>query len=423
MKKIYAILFLLFSLIILVSCTENVELILENTNEKFFELNETIDASIYKVTLKINGTETNNLPITDSRFEVTGLVDGKLDTSTLGEKEIVVKYNEVELKINYEVVDYVVNNYEELVNAVNGEGKYIVLMKDIVVTDGATAIHIKKGKEKVLELNGHSLSFASNLSSATDLIKNEGTLTIKDCTDVNKDGTGKGLITNKALNPDKTHEFPYYANNTISNFGNLIIESGYLENTTEGGASYVIDNLSTINNAILQINGGKIVSPKNFAVRLYANSTIYKNTVTITNGILEGIRAIWLQLPGSSGEKKLAEINISGGTLKSIDIEYYLAIYSYTFGDSFENTNINISGGTFIGNIAFTGGTKKIPTENVSITGGYFKGNYGVYSYGNMEPFIKGGRIVADPSEYVDLNTYEVNIVDGEYVVNERKIG
>lgn len=61
--------------------------------------------------------------------------------------------------------------------------------------------------------------------------------------------------------------------------------------------------------------------------------------------------------------RKLATINISGGTLKTTDTsDYKNVIYSYTFGDSFAKSNITITGGTFEGNIDLTGGSLKNPT-------------------------------------------------------------
>ena len=253
-------------------------------------------------------------------------------------------------------------------------------------------------------------------------ITNNGELTI---TDTSADKTGK--ITNQALNPDTTWEpgFPAYANNTITNHGQLIIQGGRIENTTGPGASYVIDNNSTIRDAVVVVEGGYIVNPNNnFAIRQFANSTKNKNSVTINDGVVEGTRAVWIQLPGSSGEKKLAELTVTGGTLRSTDKEgYNLAVYSYTFGDSFAATKITINGGIFDGDIALTGGNSKVPTETVQVTGGYFKGGYGVYSYGEMGGFITGGYFNTEATAYLapgytfvesDEPGYKCMVVQGE---------
>ena len=174
----------------------------------------------------------------------------------------------------------------------------IILGGDIDLTNGLT---ISSDKKITLDLNGHIIAYEPDLEGTTALITNNGSLTIED-NSLKK--TGK--ITNQALNPDTEWEqgFPAYANNTITNFGKLIIEGGRIENTTDGGASYAIDNNSTVRDAILIVNGGYIVNPnKNLAIRQFANSTTHKNTVTINDGVIEGTRAIWIQLPGTGGEK------------------------------------------------------------------------------------------------------------------------
>ncbi len=442
MKKIFVLPIFLFGILTLIGCrktsvssktntssktTNIIELTISKAPEGYIKLNEDIDANQYTVNLKANGEEHKDLPITDSKLNVSGLVNGKLNTSSVGRKTITISYGTKTLTIIYNVVNFIVNNYEELKEAISQEGEIIVLMNNISVDNTKTGITISKDTKKTLELNGHTISFKPDLSSTTELIKNNGTLTIQDRTDISKNGGGTGLITNKALNPDDdwsdedpNHPFPSYANNTITNSGELIIESGLIENTTSGGAAYAIDNNSGNNHAIVNVKGGKVLATDNFALRMYANSTTYNNIVNVTGGILEGARAIWLHLPGSSGAEKLAEINISGGTLKSSDEEYNLAIYSYTFGDSFAKTKITITGGNFEGDVAFTGGTKKTPTETVIISGGHFKGNYGAYSYGEMGPFITGGTFKANPNDYVNLETHQISTVNDEYVVTAK---
>lgn len=430
MRKILVIFIFLFSLILLTSCkkpTQEIVLTIKNAPEAYVKLNDDIDASQFMVNAKVSEKEELEMPLTDSRLNVTGLVNGKLDTSTIGEKIVTITYNTKTVIIKYFVANFLVRTYEELKEAVTSDGELIVLMDNIAINSTGTGISIAKETEKIIELNGHTISFMPNLAGTTELIKNEGTLTIQDRTDENKDGSGSGVITNKALNPDDewsdedpNHPFPFYANNTITNMGELIVESGLIENATEGGAAYAIDNNSTISNAIVTINGGKILASKNFAVRLYANSKTYINKINVSGGVIEGVRAIWLQLPGSAGDEKLAEINISNGLLRSVDSDFNLAIYSYTFGDSFGKTNITITGGTFEGDIALTGGQRKTPTEKITVTGGTFKGEYGIYSYGVMGPFITGGRFKANPTDYVNLDTHNVNTINGEYVVTSK---
>ena len=289
------------------------------------------------------------------------------------------------------------DNLQDVINEAQ-EDETIILVTDVQLQ--SNGLTIGTDKKVTLDLAGHVISGVLNNVGSSALISNNGFLTIED-TSVEK----SGKITNQATNPDRDweHGYPAYANNTITNSGKLIINGGRIENTTDGGASYVIDNNSTVRDAVVIINGGYIVNPNNnFAIRQYANSTKNNNSVTINDGIVEGIRAVWIQLPGSSGQKKLAELIVNGGTLKSTDKDgYNLAVYSYTFGDSFEETKIIINGGIFDGDIGLTGGSPKVPTETVQVTGGYFKGEYGVYSYGTMEGFISGGYFMDKEESYL----------------------
>lgn len=430
MKKYLFSLMLLIFFMTLVGCEkepEITELVLVKGPAAFVKLNDEVDASQILVNLKVKGKEHNNLPITDEKLKVTGLVNGKLDTSSVGEKTLTITYDNEVIKLKYIVADFLVKTFAELEAALSQSKSFIVLMDNIFVSNTGTGITINKEQEIILELNGHTMSFTPDLSGTTELIKNYGKLTIQDYSDTKKDGTGNGVITNKALSPDTSwsdenpeHPFPFYANNTITNMGTLIIESGRIENTTEGGAAYAIDNNSGTSEANVTINGGQIIGTKNFAIRMFANSATHNNVVNVTGGVIEGTRAIWLQLPGSSGVEKRAKINVTDGLLRSIDSQYNLAIYSYTHGDSFAKTKISITGGTFEGDVGLTGGSLKTPTETVTVTGGYFKGKNGIYSYGTMSPFIMGGTFKADPSEYVDLETYTVEAVDGEYIVSKK---
>lgn len=153
---------------------ELIELSIKNAPDPFVELNEEIDAGQFTVNLKINGKEQNDLPITDPLFEVTGLVNGKLDTSSPGKKTITVAYGAQTVAFEYIVANFLVRTYDELENAVSQEGEFVVLMNDISVNSSGTGISIPKDSVKTLELNGHVLSFMPDLSGTTELIKNEG---------------------------------------------------------------------------------------------------------------------------------------------------------------------------------------------------------------------------------------------------------
>lgn len=304
---------------------------------------------------------------------------------------------------------------QSAINAANA-GETITLLKSEQLSTGLT---VAVGKQVTLDLNGYTLSGVSSTAGSSALIQNNGDLTINDSSEAK---TGK--ITTQAENPDTEWEagFPAYANNTITNCGTLTINGGRIENITGEGFCVPIDNNSGNRDAILVVNGGEIVHTNgNVAVRQFANSATYKNSVTVNDGLLEGKRAVWIQLPGSDTTKAMnAELTVNGGTLRSTDKGengYNLAVYSYTYGNSFANTKLTIKGGTIDGDIALTGGSNKTVLETVSVTGGTFLGKYGVYSYGEYtEGFISGGSFAAAPED----GDYDSYLADGYSVA---KIG
>ena len=311
----------------------------------------------------------------------------------------------------------------------------------------ANGISIPSGKMVTVDINDRVISASKNeKEESSAVVVNKGTLIIKD-------SIGGGKITSAFNNPDlewAPEGFPTYATNTIKNEGTLTIKSGTIESMTSGGASYAIDNYQY---STLTVGGGTITgAPNNVAIRVFANGVDANKpttTVTINGGEITGKRAIWIQLPNSCYSRAPAvELKITGGTLTSTGYvsngeQYYDVIYSYTYGESFENTKIIIEDGIFNGDVAFSGGLSKQDQqtadhkcleevkakalETVTVSGGTFNG--GIYSYGvdepenkkqAMGPFITGGTFSEDPSEYVNTETYEAVLSGGKYVVAEK---
>ena len=165
--------------------------------------------------------------------------------------------------------------------------------------------------------------------------------------------------------------------------------------------------------------------------------------VTINGGTVSGFRAVWIQLASSnSAVAPVMKLTVTGGTLTSIDPTYNLAVYSYSYGNDMKNvlinvsggtfngdialtgvankTNLetlNISGGTFNGDIALTGGANKTNLETLNISGGTFNGVWGFYSYGDDAKSLEaitltGGTFLEDPSDYVAAG-YQAIQTDG----------
>ncbi len=254
-------------------------------------------------------------------------------------------------------------SYPEDIQDVFARGGHVILDRDIIV--GST-LTLDAGKTMTLDLNGHTLSGAFDNKGGSALIVNNGDLTIRN-----------GTVVSLAEYPDcewGPEGYPTYATNTINNYGTLTVESGaYIENkTASGGASYAIDNAS---GASLNVCGG-VIKAKDIAIRQHAYSTD-KNEVVINGGYIVGRRAVWVHLAGS--EPSIApevSLTVSGGVLASNAADGTgNIIYCYSYGNSYAQTYITITGGAFNnGQVAFGGGYKG-DTETVDISGGLFEKN------------------------------------------------
>ena len=198
--------------------------------------------------------------------------------------------------------------YESLAAAVaavptNGTETTITMIANEMINVVGSAITIPANKNVVIDLNGFQVVGTAEGGSTSALITNKGTLTIKDSSDTNEDGTGTGKLISGATTTwiyDGGDDYSgSYASNTISNGGTLTIESGYVENLSTGSATYAVDNNSSGGNAILNVNGG-LLKARSVAVRQFANSTTLKNEVNVAGGtVTAGYSGIWIQLPGS----------------------------------------------------------------------------------------------------------------------------
>ena len=250
---------------------------------------------------------------------------------------------------------------EELVEALSTGGT-VTLTKDIVVNEKLT---ITTNGKATLDLNGHTLAGAFAQTGSVAVIDNNGDLTIKN-----------GTIVSLAEYPDVDwgeEGFPTYATNTISNKGKLTIgaDAVIINETAVGGASYAVDNYA---GATLIVEDGAVITAKDVAIRMFSGNATMENKVVINGGTITGKRAVWVQLPSSnSAVAPKTTLEINGGVLTG---NSGLAIYSYSYGNSFAATNVTITGGTFNGNVEFGGGYKG-DVEIVSITGGTFNGQVG----------------------------------------------
>ena len=274
------------------------------------------------------------------------------------------------------------------------------------------------GKTVIIDLNGHTMSSTSTSAAASNLISVKGGagLTIRN-----------GSVVFAATTPDTQWggegqpPYPGYANNTIRNEGVLTIENAHLENKTQkGGASYVIDNY---NGAKLTIGEGAVITQSggDIAIRMFSGSA-GEIDVTINGGTISGYRAVWIQLASNApAVAPTMKLTVNGGTLTSTETTYNQVVYSYSYGNDMKNVLINVTGGTFNGDIALTGGANKTNLETLNISGGTFNGSYGFYSYGADEKALEaitvtGGSFPEDPSDYVPTG-YGAVETDGRWNV------
>ena len=300
----------------------------------------------------------------------------------------------------------VVTTEADLIAAIAAGGD-VTLGADIAL---ANPITIPSGTSVTLDLNGKTLSYSSNTANES-MITNNGTLTI----------SGNGIITYEYTGAADTEHTK--GNYTISNRGTLNVKGGTIENLTNrpGHASYAVNNYATMN-----MSGGKIYNPKGIAVRMYANGA--SNEVNVSGGEITGTRAIWIQLPSADASNAPnVSLNVNGGNLTALGevsggYNYNMAIYSYSYGNSFANTNINISGGVIDGDL-LSGGGAASDAETINISGGNFTGDL-IYSYAaNHKTSVSGGTFSSSAAGCVEGYGYlapgcELKASGNDFVIN-----
>ena len=309
---------------------------------------------------------------------------GQLLTSSVEiNVEIKPEYDGEDNNVEAPVMTKVTNELEFEAAVANEEIEEVVLDNNIVLTAPVTraaapapALTISAGKSLIINLNGYTLSYSSDVQNQA-MIQNNGDLTLKN----------GNVVFNYVGEPDSSYGKGNYA---VVNAGTLTVDAnisvkvdGY-EGKKFPHALYTVQNSGS-----LVVNGGVIANDYNVAVRNWVGSETKSSDITLNGGEIKGLRAIWNQLPSSSTTlAPCSNITVKGGTLTATAIDgtqdggHRLAIYSYNYGNKLDNVQINIEGGVINGDIAVTGGTNKAQCEKVTVTGGQFSGVYGdVYSY------------------------------------------
>ena len=312
---------------------------------------------------------------------------------------------------------------EEAFTAANAAGTATITILDDYALVGNVGVTVNAGSNITLDLNGHTVSHIAPDAAYGYMVLNNGTLTIKDSTDILKNGTGNGRMTASALQPD-TKDSPEYATNLIENHGTLNIESGlYEETTTAGYASFVVDNHS---GGTANISGGKLtnIAPYTYVVRMFLNSTTAENGLNISGtSEISGTYGVWLQYANRNANK--ASLNVSGGTISS---STGYAVYAGGGYHDASNIDVSFSGGTVNGSGVWLGSDTAF--HSLEVTGGTYAAfgasasNNGFISGGTYKStglFDQGGRtdpysILADGYVLTDLGNGTYGVVAGTYV-------
>lgn len=252
--------------------------------------------------------------------------------------------------------------------------KTVKLIKNADISQNTRAINVASKKNLTLDLNGHTIK-AANTQNGSICVS--GKLTLKDSTDVNKNGTGDGAIYTES-------NYVYGKTDKV-----LIGVYGGGTFTMESG---LIDAVSHISNPL---------SNGQFAVG-FSDPAQSKDAEVVING--GKIRAGWYTIAGN-GQTTEADgnITVNGGILESTT-DY--AIYHPQAGTTTINGGVvsGEAGGVCInrGTLKVTGGT--VTSSGLGDTGNWGDGtgglgNAAIYvnaGYGDTKAMITGGTITAN---------------------------
>ncbi len=346
--------------------------------------------------------------------------------------------------------------YETLAEAVaavptDGTATTITMIAGETIAADA-GITIAAGKNIVLDLNGQTVQMAAASADERWLIKNEGTLTVKDSAE-----NGKLLMSATGQASTAVHK------STIKNMGSLTVESGTIELTYSGttkeepttimndasdrATSLTVKGGTVVNSAnrgmgvylavndtnatVLDVQGGR-VEGYGAAVRYYfddRNLTDAKLTFNMSNGTIHGRGMYGIHgMTTSSKDWNSISFDISGGTISCAGLLNRKSVIAPLQG------TVSISGGTFAGDVYIYGHNLEITDgdfagsvtlhrtkeslESASISGGQFKGALTIAETTNENTtnpyynakFVSGGIYGTAPAAR--------NVVDGNVVVD-----
>ena len=273
-------------------------------------------------------------------------------------------------------------HYDTLNEAVNAaeDGDTVTLVND---TDISKSSVIWVRSDITLDLNGKTLK-AANTNNGGNIWILGATLTLKDSTDANKDGTGEGKIYTETKYVDDSTGVCLIA---AYNNAHFVMESG------------LIDAASFTSNP---------ASEGQFAVGVY-NADSSTASLTVNGG---HIKAGWYALSGNGTNKGTGNITVNGGIVESTS-DY--AIYHPQNGTTTINggTVYGVAGGISLnrGNLIINDGI--VTSKGTGSTGTWGDGTGGQSAaavninakYGDAAAEIKGGKLTAETNALLVTGT------------------
>ncbi len=312
--------------------------------------------------------------------------------------------------------------YDTLAQAVEkaNDGDTIKVLQDVDISESGLTIPAEKSL--TLDINGKEIEVAN---TNTGRIAVNGSLTIKDSTDTEKDGSGTGKIYS---------ESPYNANTKaclIASIGEnalVTLESGYIYAVINNPSSQGQFGLGVLDGGDLTVTGGKVEAGW-YAISGNGTYDTQNSVINISGGILISTADYAVYLPQSG------TTNITGGTIYGaaggvcsqrgeLNISGDVLITSKGTGDTgdwgdgtgglgnaalyvnaeYGECDVAITGGTFTAEgdaVSIATGAEYAEGSVIEITGGTFTGNVSQFVPEGMKYDADTGKVVIDEEKAV----------------------
>ena len=258
-----------------------------------------------------------------------------------------------------------ITNASELQAALD-KGGTVVLTDDLDISNEG----IKVTKDVTLDLNGHTIK-AKN-SNTGNIIISDALFVLKDSTDVNNDGTGKGKIYTDTPYGQGVDAVVI----AVCSGGRFTMESGLIDtasafkdNANEGQFAVGLPDNTATENTRVMILGGHIKAGW-YAIAGLGNATSVNHNIIVNGGILESTSdyAIYLPQPGTT--------EINGGT-----------IYGMAGGIAIKRGKLVVNDGKITSKgQGSTDGTGKLGNAAINIDA----------SYGDVDVKLNNGNFIAE---------------------------